>query len=190
MRTAMLALAMGMVCLLGLPVLPGFGWLVAIAIGSAMLLAVRRRRPALFLLGLCWACLHAHWAMDERLALALDGQTLWLEGEVVGLPAANGSTVRFELAEAWSRRAQLPSRLRLSWYGGPRVASGERWRLAVKLKRPRALVNPGGFDAQVWALAKGIGGTGSVKAGERVRAARLAWRDALRQRLLAVDSQQ
>ena len=190
MRTAMLALAMGMVCLRGLPALPGLGWLVAMAIGSAMLLVVRRRRPALFLLGLCWACLHAHWAMDERLAQTLDGQTLWLEGEVVGLPAANGSTVRFELAEAWSRRAQLPSRLRLSWYGGPRVASGERWRLAVKLKRPRALVNPGGFDAQAWALAKGVGGTGSVKAGERVRAARLAWRDALRQRLLAVDSQQ
>ncbi|MBC2678247.1 DNA internalization-related competence protein ComEC/Rec2 [Pseudomonas sp. CFBP 8758] len=190
MRTAMLALATGMVCLRWLPALPSLGWLVGMSAGGVLLLAVRRWHCGLFLLGLCWACLHAHWATNGQLVAALDGQTLWLEGEVVGLPATNGSTVRFELAEAWSRRAQLPSHLRLAWYGGPRVVSGERWRLAVKLKRPRALVNPGGFDAQAWALAKGIGATGSVKAGQRVRAARLAWRDGVRQRLLAVDSQQ
>ncbi|MBD8730848.1 DNA internalization-related competence protein ComEC/Rec2 [Pseudomonas sp. CFBP 13710] len=190
MRTAMLALATGMVCLRWLPTLPSLSWLVGMGAGAMLLLAARRWHCALVLLGLCWACLHAHWATNGQLASALDGQTLWLEGEVVGLPATNGSTVRFELAEAWSRRAQLPSHLRLAWYGGPRVVSGERWRLAVKLKRPRALVNPGGFDAQAWALAKGIGATGSVKAGQRVRAARLAWRDGVRQRLLAVDSQQ
>lgn len=190
MRTAMLALATGMVCLRGLPALPSLGWLMGMAAVASLLLMLRRWHCGLFLLGLCWACLHAHWATNDQLAPALDGQTLWLEGEVVGLPAANGNTVRFELTDAWSRRAQLPSRLRLAWYGGPPVASGERWRLAVKLKRPRALVNPGGFDAQAWALAKGFGATGSVKAGERVRAARLAWRDGLRQRLLAVDSQQ
>ncbi|NVL57037.1 DUF4131 domain-containing protein, partial [Pseudomonas syringae pv. actinidiae] len=47
---------------------------------------------------------------------------------------------------ATSRRAKLPALIRVAWYGGPEVRSGERWRLAVKLKRPGGLVNPDAFD--------------------------------------------
>ncbi|EJM95469.1 DNA internalization-related competence protein ComEC/Rec2, partial [Pseudomonas sp. GM74] len=73
--------------------------------------------------------------------------------------------------------------------GGPPVNSGERWRLAVKLKRPVGLLNPQAFDYQAWLLAQRIGATGTIKQGERLAPARWAWRDAIRQRLLAVDAQ-
>src|SRR5690606_20176703 len=68
--------------------------------------------------------------------------------------------------------------------------AGERWRLAVKLKRGRGLVNPQAFDYEAWLLAQRIGATGTVKQGERLAEARgpAAWRDALRLRLLAVDA--
>lgn len=189
MRTGILAFALGMLSLRILPMLPSPGWLALAAMAGVLLALTRGFALGLFVLGLCWACAHAHVALDDRLAAKWDGQTVWLEGEVVGLPAYNSTSVRFELAEPWSRRVQLPRLLRLSWYGGPAVASGERWRLAVKLKRPRGLANPGGFDAQAWALGKGIGASGSIKAGERLRGAGMAWRDRLRQKLLAVDSQ-
>lgn len=82
---------------------------------------------------------------------AVDSRTLWVEGHVVGLPQSAGGTVRCELRDAHSatyRIAQEPARL--SWYGGPPVNSGERWRLAVKLKRPKELLNPQGFELQAW----------------------------------------
>ena len=38
-----------------------------------------------------------------------------------------------------------------------------RWQLHVRLKRPRGLVNPGGFDAERFALERGIVATGYVR---------------------------
>lgn len=187
-RTGMLALALGLLCLRFLPELPSVGWLLSFA-ALGLLCLWRRCYPlALFLAGLCWACLSAQNALDDRLAPELDGRTLWLEGRVVGLPEQGEGRVRFELADAVSRRAELPQRLRLSWQDSPPVMSGERWRLAVTLKRPHGLLNPHAMDTQAVMLARRIGAQGSVKAGERLAPASDAWRDAVRQRLLAVDA--
>lgn len=191
MRIGMLALAAGLLLLRGLPVLPPT-WLLPILLLVGVLLLPFRSYPlGFFLLGLAWACTSAHWALEARLAPALDGRTLWLEGRVSGLPEAGEGVVRFELSGARSRRAALPPVLRLAWYDGPALQAGERWRLAVKLKRPRGLVNPQSFDYEAWLLAQRIGATGTVKQGERLSAAQgpAAWRDGLRQRLLAVDAQ-
>lgn len=191
MRTGMLALAVGLLALRFLPTLPP-GWMLWLFVALGLMCLPFRSYPlAFFLFGLCWACMSAQSALDDRLAPALDGRTLWLEGRVVGLPEQGAGAVRFLLDQASARKAELPSRLRLSWHGGPAVQAGERWRLAVKLKRGRGLVNPQSFDYEAWLLAQRIGAIGTVKQGERLAAASgpSAWRDALRQRLLAVDAQ-
>lgn len=185
----MFAFALGLLALRYLPALPSVGWLLAMPVAALMLLPFRTYWLAFFLLGLSWACLSAHWALDDRLRPALDGQTRWLEGRVVGLPQQTGSGVRFELVDSRSRNARLPRRIQVSWHGGPPVRSGERWRLAVTLKRPSGLLNFHGFDREAWLLAQRIGATGSVKDGVRLAPARNAWRDNVRQRLLAVDAQ-
>lgn len=190
MRTGMLALAAGLACLPLLPALPP-GWLLAALLPIGLMLLPWRTYPAaLFLFGLAWACFSAQRALDDRLVAELDGRTLWLEGRIVGLPEKGDGVVRFQLEQASARRHDLPQRLRLSWYGGPELQAGERWRLAVKLKRPRGLVNPQGFDYEAWLMAQRIGATGTVKQGERQRTAGgfAAWRDDLRQRLLQVDA--
>lgn len=190
MRAGMLALTLGLLILRFLPELPS-SWLLALfACGGLMLLASRLYPVGFFLLGLAWACSSAQWALDERLAVQLDGRTLWLEGRVVGLPEVGEGVVRFQLDGAHSRRAELPRRLRLAWYGGPDLRAGERWRLAVNLKRPHGLVNPHRFDYEAWLLAQRIGGTGTVKSGERLAAAAGlgSWRDGLRQHLLSVSA--
>ncbi|VXC54231.1 Competence protein comA [Pseudomonas sp. 8Z] len=187
MRTGMLALAVGLLTLPFLTVLPPHKWLfVAVGIGF-LLLFTRAYFVGFFLLGFAWACLSAQSALDDRLAPELDGRTLWIEGRVAGLPEVGEGVVRFEFEDARSRRAQLPQRLRLAWYGGPMLQAGERWRLAVNLKRPQGLVNPQGFDYEAWLLAQRIGGTGTIKSGQRLSEATgwASWRDALRQRLLA-----
>ncbi|MFI8479074.1 DNA internalization-related competence protein ComEC/Rec2 [Pseudomonas sp. NPDC078700] len=183
----MIALIAGLLTLRFIPQLPA-PWFLAVCLLCAWLLVLRQRLLlALFLLGFVWACVCAQWALDDRLNPALDGHTLWLQGDVVGLPEQDGKVVRFQLANAVSRRATLPRLLRLSWFGGPPLAAGETWRMAVRLKRPHALVNPQSFDYEVWLLAQGIGGTGTIKAGERIRAGEgvATWRQRLRQRILA-----
>ncbi|EWC41552.1 DNA internalization-related competence protein ComEC/Rec2 [Stutzerimonas stutzeri] len=191
MRTWMLALAAGLVLPRFLPVLPSASGLLGFAtLGVLALLCGRWRAPGLFLLGLAWACFQIQAALDDRLSAAMDGRTFWLEGRVVGLPASRDGVVRFELEEIESRHFGLPSRLRLSWYGGPLLQAGERWRLAARLKRPRGQVNPQSFDYEAWLLARRIGATGTVKAGERLSTSGTpeGWRDRLRSRLMAVSA--
>ncbi|WP_220814796.1 DNA internalization-related competence protein ComEC/Rec2 [Pseudomonas paralcaligenes] len=190
MRTGMVALAAGLVCLRFLSELPPL-WLLLLLLPVALMLLPWRSYPLSFLLfGFVWACFSAQFALDDRLPAALDGRTLWLEGRVTGLPEAAEGVVRFQLEDAIARKHPLPQRLRLSWYDGPPVLAGERWRLAVRLKRPRGLVNPQGFDYEAWLLAQRIGATGTVKQGERLgeAAGPVAWRDELRRRLLQVEA--
>ncbi len=192
MRLGLPALAAGLLALRFLAELPSVGWLLGMAAAGLLLLFGRLYWLGLFLLGFAWACGSAQVALDGRLAAELDGRTLWLEGRVVDLPASGEGVTRFRLEEVrGARGVLLPERLRLSWRGAPPLMGGERWRLAVTLKRPRGLVNAAGFDYEAWLLAQRVGAVGTVKAGQRLQPASGldAWRDAWRQRLLAVDAQ-
>ena len=189
MRTGMMALALGLLTLRFLPALPPVWLCTLLPVIGLMLLPFRTYPVAFFLFGLSWACLQAQWALDDRLPSRLDGETRWVEGRVVGLPQHTEAVVRFELADARSRHGTVPPLMRLAWYGGPPVKSGERWRVAVKLKRPAGLLNPHAFDYDAWLLAQRIGATGTVKDGELLSEARWAWRDGVRQGLQAVDAQ-
>ncbi|WP_339083450.1 DNA internalization-related competence protein ComEC/Rec2 [Pseudomonas sp. TMP9] len=186
----MFALLAGLLLLRFLPALPPLWLLILFPIAGLLLLPFRSYPIALFLFGFTWACVSAQWALDDRLAPSVDARTLWLQGQVVGLPEVSGGVVRFELEQAVSRRELLPKRLRLSWYGGPAVHAGETWRLAVRLKRPHGLVNPQAFDYEAWLLTQRIGATGTVKSGELLTPASGtgAWRDRLRQHLLATPA--
>ncbi|WP_347506764.1 DNA internalization-related competence protein ComEC/Rec2 [Pseudomonas anguilliseptica] len=190
MRTGVFALVAGLLVLRFLPTLPPFWLLVLLPITGLMLLPFRSYPVALFLFGFTWACVSAQWALDDRLARQLGARTLWLQGQVVGLPEVGGGVVRFQLEQVASRRDKLPARLRLAWYDGPAVRAGETWRLAVRLKRPHGLVNPQAFDYEAWLLAQRIGATGTVKSGELIAPASGsgAWRDRLRQQLLAAPA--
>jgi competence protein ComEC len=185
----MMALALGLLTLRFLPALPPVWLWLAMPVAGLMLLPFRTYPVAFYLFGLSWACANAQWALDDRLPSALDGETRWVEGRVTGLPQHDDGVVRFELTDIQSRRTRLPRQMRLAWYGGPPVSSGERWRLAVKLKRPAGLLNPQAFDYQAWLLAQRIGATGTIKEGERLAPAQWAWRDGIRQRLFTVDAQ-
>src|SRR3989338_5890150 len=190
MRTGIFALVVGLLVLRFLPALPPLWLLAVLPVAGLMLLPFRSYPIALFLFGFTWACVSAQSALDDRLAQQLDSRTLWLQGQVVGLPEVGEGVVRFQLEQVVSRRDRLPARLRLAWYGGPAVRAGETWRLAVRLKRRHGLVNPQAFDYEAWLLAQRIGATGTVKSGELIAPASGtgAWRDRLRQQLLATPA--
>ncbi len=148
-------------------------WSLA-GIGLVALFAWPRwRLIAALLLGFGWANLHAGWGMAERLPFALEGVDLIVEGRVSGLPQRRADQVRFEFVASGGEgeAAQLAGRkLRLSWYRSEVVpAPGSAWRLALRLQRPRGLVNPGGFDFERYALERGIAASGHVRESSESR---------------------
>ncbi len=121
--------------------------------------------------GFLWALFQAHLLLDTGLPPEREGVDLWLEGQIVSLPARTPRRVRFELGVNSARLAAtgqplaMVSRVRLSWYGRfPEPVPGETWRLRVRLKRPHGLRNPGGFDYEQWLFRHGIRATGYVRA--------------------------
>ncbi|MBL0141191.1 MAG: DNA internalization-related competence protein ComEC/Rec2 [Betaproteobacteria bacterium] len=122
----------------------------------------------------------AAWRAQERLAdelpRAWEGRDIEIDGIVSGLPQPGERGTRFLFApdRIATAGAAVPSRLSVMWYGSrgtgggeilppPDIRAGERWRLTVRLKRPRGLANPHGFDFEPWALERGIRATGYVR---------------------------
>ncbi len=95
--------------------------------------------------------------MADRLAPELEGQTLWLEGRVVGLPENDGAVQRFVLEGATSRRAALPPRLRPGTVKDGRLLVGSpgSWRDGIR-QRLRE-VDAWGQSATLVALVLGDG---------------------------------
>ncbi len=169
---------------------------VLLALGGVALLATWwDRRAALLLalaLGALWVSFSAGQALSDRLAPSLEKKTLTLTGIVTGLPRVEKGRIRFRLkvneaADTAGESVAHPSLVALSWYrppAGTRIHTGDRWRLAVRLKRPRSLADPGVFDYAGWALAHDIGASGYVYHDRAARLARAGpGLDALRARI-------
>jgi competence protein ComEC len=127
----------------------------------------RARWATLPLAGFAWASLQGLTAMEQRLPEALQGVDLQVTGQVVGLPRPGERRVGFgfRVDEGEGAAEVLVGRqLRLSWYGNaPSLEPGSRWTLTVRLKRPRGVLNPGGFDFERHSLQQRIAATGHVR---------------------------
>lgn len=196
------ACLLGMVACLWRPSLPSPAALWAgLLCGLAWWAApVRGRWLGAAMAGFAWTGLQAAWSLDAQLPPALEGRELRLQGQVVELPVHEARRTRFLLrveADANTPAALHGRSVRLSWYDdygaqapGPRLRlrAGERWRFHARVRAPRGLANPGGFDSERHALAQRIGATGYVR--HPAAAARLsppagldAWREAMSARI-------
>lgn len=166
-----LALLAGVLAVQWLPQLPprwGMGMLAA----SAMLCGWRWpqvRWPMVALLGFAWAAWCGSLAMDARLPRALEGRDFVVTGRIDGLPLvradATGFQLRVEQAALDGHPVALRGLLRLSWYGEAptNLRPCTRWRLTLRLRRPRGLIDPGGADSERSALERGIVAVGYVR---------------------------
>jgi competence protein ComEC len=167
---AALALLSGVLLVQWLPHLPP-PWCLALLLLAAALLAWRRprwRSLSLLLLGVVWAAWHGGMAMDARLPRPLEGRDIVVVGRITGLPLASSDASRFELrvqqATLDGKPLPLHGRLTVAWYVDPPVlVPCSRWRLLLRLRRPRGLLNPGGADSERSALERGIVATGYVR---------------------------
>ena len=122
----------------------------------------------------------------QALPPAADGALVQAVWRVTVMPSRGAHSVAFEahVLQARTRDGHdLPIRgtIRLTWrpFGAvrgeaamPRVLPGETWQGSLRLRAPRGLANPHGFDAEAWLWREGIVATGSVLEGGRHEAPR------------------
>ena len=105
-------------------------------------------------------------------------------GVVASLPelTEHGTRFKFDVEKVITHNAIVPQHISLNQYANnqynsqqfgnntesatediKQFSAGERWQLAVRLKRPHGTQNPHGFDFESWALSENIRATGSIK---------------------------
>lgn len=158
----------------------------------------------------------AGWRASQRLApllpAAIEGQDLVLEGRVAELPRRSGGgwSFVFDVHRAWhgGEPVALPPRVTLGWYPDdandglaaglsgvmPVPRGGETWRLTARLRQPRGLMNPHGFDVERAWFERGVRAVGTVRLSRAETPRRLAtasrgsvlgWRQAVKDRIEA-----
>ncbi|HYG04980.1 MAG TPA: DNA internalization-related competence protein ComEC/Rec2 [Stenotrophomonas sp.] len=184
---------------------------VALSALACTLLWLARQKvcgmTAVFADGLVWALAGAAWAgiaallvLHAQLPPAWEDREVRVQGQVLSLPVVESRRTRFLLQVDDSAEQPAPLRgrlLQVAWYDdydasvpGPRQAlqAGEHWQLWLRLRAPRGLRNPGGFDAERNAAAQGWVAAGQVRRPEQARRLRaahgpVAWRDRMSARI-------
>lgn len=170
-------------------------WVCACLSACAVIAFVRWPRFRIvcaFMFGLAWAATWGQYAMQSRWSGDAARDTWRLTGRVIGLPVLDANGARFDfLIESGEPSSLQGKNARLGWYGRKQgLSPGSRWEFDVRLKRPRGVLNPGGYDAERQAIVQGIAATGYVRndGNPRMLAAGSGidhWRDALARRIAA-----
>jgi competence protein ComEC len=144
---------------------------------------------ALAMLGFGTTGLRAHWRLAEALPAPLVAKEVVLTGVVASMPQAgpNGWRFVFEVEQALhgGQPVKVPTQVWLSWprgldgealLAGPEQAlqAGDRWRLPVRLRPPHGLMNPHGFDVELWMFEQNLRAAGTVRSREAAPAVLLA----------------
>ena len=203
-KTTAIALLAGVCLCLWMPALPPWPLLFA-ALLAGIWGVTRddwRRLLGAVLVGIGWAGLHAAYGLFEQRPAQGEKREVIVSGRVIELPQIEARRTRFlfrvdgEKTQPEVLRGKL---LNLSWYDdfkatepGPRTQlhAGARWRFHLRVRAPRGLRNPGGFDSERYALARGIRAAGCVRSPELARQLAApsgidAWRERMSVRIAA-----
>lgn len=162
-----IAFLLGCLLIAWLPSLPSVYWLLMLL---PLVIVVRRSSNTAVLwciAAIVWSGLQAHSRLDNRLDPELEGQDILVAGFIDSLPHQTDQRLRFEFRPD-AKHTNLPSKIRLSWYFPPDIKpnAGEKWQLLVRLKSPRGMANPGGFDYESWLFQQRIGATGYIRSSD------------------------
>lgn len=165
-----LAFLLGDVFLQSQPALPTTNFCLLMLMISVILTAVSfsftRYWPVfmLFFAGFIRTAWVASSVLSHPLPHTLENKPITVTGMVASLvnQDSTGSHFLFRVDHA-NTAIHVPQLVRMSWHDNQRtIKPGDIWRLTIRLKRIHGLYNPGGFDAEKWALMTHLRGSGYV----------------------------
>lgn len=146
--------------------LPSNQLVLILAVACVCLFVIRTRSFAYLLFGLVFFVVAVTSALDRRIDRQYEGDSVLTEVVIVDFPMVREQSVSFIVSALDDVR--LPPRSRVTWTQAPVIpAMGDIWQLELRLKAPRGLSNPGGFDVETFMLRAHIGATGYVVSGKR-----------------------
>lgn len=121
-----------------------------------------------FFCGLIWSNWHYQSHVNEILPYHLQGTSIRLTGQILGLPDNKEGNTRFRFLVSESVEPSLIKKtLQLSCYRCPLdMRTGQIWEFTVRLKRPRGYASWGAFDYEKYLFRHGIAATGYVRLKE------------------------
>jgi len=148
--------------------LPETFYLLWLGLLACCFVFLRYWRLMFFTTGLLWAIYFSSLRLQAQLPAQFEGQSIQIEGRVIGLPQHNERSVRFDfsvLKSKINKPEQLNlKKVRLRWYYPKQaIKPGQYWQFTVKLKKPHGRFNPGGFDYERWLFMQNIAATGYVR---------------------------
>jgi competence protein ComEC len=154
-----------------LPELPPPGALAAFALAIPVLLRFPHVRwLAWAVVGFAWTTACAHLRLDDRwMGTQAD---VAISGWIDDFPTHAPDRTIFSLSVFEPKASSVPRRLRLSWYDAPPgLEPGAHLEIVARLRSPRGLMNPDGFDYEQWLFVEEFGATGYVRSGRVVAGA-------------------
>ncbi|MEM8983079.1 MAG: DNA internalization-related competence protein ComEC/Rec2 [Pseudomonadota bacterium] len=139
---------------------------IAALAGACALLSIvsRRLRPLLILAGIgaVTMTVAAERALMQRWPLQDWYVDQTIDGVVHSFVAGDARRISFLFRGDIDGHGERL--IRVQWYRAPPAVPrlGERWRLTLRLRAPRGVVNPGGFDVERHALSESVNATAYV----------------------------
>jgi competence protein ComEC len=117
-----------------------------------------------------WSSALLHHHLSHRLLDSFDNRILLLSGVIADIPQLYPDRVSLYLEDLQIEAypAAMPRLARFNWYQNERVPrAGERWQFVVKIRQPRGMLNPAGFDYEAWQFARAIDASGYIRESTR-----------------------
>ncbi len=126
----------------------------------------RIQLPACFVLGITIAWLHQYTVAPQGMPNISVIPDALIIGTVASIPSISPEKTRFHFNMEQLNGHPATGLIQLTWYQkAPALHAGQKWQLAVKLKKPRNFLNPGYFDYVSSLNARHINWTGYIRSG-------------------------
>ena len=120
--------------------------------------------------GFAYASTRAHNRLADSLACQHRDRVQRLDVVIAGLPMGDAQRRRVVVEVSADRPKGVPRHIAVTWNAAfrskaplPELIPGQRWRMALLLRPPRASMNPTGIDGEASMFSQGIRATGRVR---------------------------
>ncbi len=151
--------------------LPTLKWIIVLVFLFIFLIKIKYKKIRLYtrffailIIGFIWCFCYLHLRAYSSFPNELEGKKINITGYIASIPISDERRTHFLLSLDSLNNQSTKGLISLTIPKAINLKAGETWMFIVKLKKIHGTENPGGFDYEAWAFAKGITANGYVLA--------------------------